>query len=81
MPTEFQQIMDTTLAGIANTFAFLDEILIVNRGEQNDHLEKVRQVLRRLDEANVSLGAENAHSRQNKPNGWATSCHKKESSL
>ena len=58
MPTEFQRIMDTTLAGIANTFAFIDDILIVTRGDEEGHIEKVRQVLKRLDEANVSLKAE-----------------------
>ena len=55
MPTEFQQIMDTTLAGIANTFVFIDDILIVS---EEEHIEKVRQVLRKLDEANVRLKAE-----------------------
>ena len=34
MPTEFQRMMDATLAGIANTFAFIDDILIVTRGDK-----------------------------------------------
>ena len=55
MPTEFQRILDLTLAGITNTFAFLDDILIVTHGTQDQHIDKVKEVLKRLDEANVSL--------------------------
>ena len=55
MPTEFQRIMDLTLAGISNTFAFIDDILIVTHGTEAEHIEKVTEVLQRLDEANVNL--------------------------
>ena len=55
MPTEFQRIMDLTLAGISNTFAFIDDILIVTHGTETEHIEKVTEVLQRLDEANVNL--------------------------
>ena len=55
MPTEFQRIMDLTLAGITNTFAFIDDILIVTHGTEDQHIEKVKEVLKRLDEANVCL--------------------------
>ena len=55
MPREFQRIMDLTLAGITNTFAFIDDILIVTHGTEEQHIEKVKEVLKRLDEANVSL--------------------------
>ena len=32
MPAEFQKAVDCTLAGLDNTFCFLDDILIVSRG-------------------------------------------------
>ena len=32
MPAEFQKAIDCTLAGLNNTFCFLDDILIVSRG-------------------------------------------------
>ena len=40
MPTEFQRIMDLTLTGISNTFAFIDEILIVTHGTEEEHIKK-----------------------------------------
>ena len=55
MPTEFQRIIDLILAGIANTFAFIDDILIVTHGTKKEHIAKVEEVLNRLDEANVNL--------------------------
>ena len=55
MPTEFQRIMDLTLAGITNKFAFIDDILIVTHGTEVQHIEKVKEVLKRLVEANVNL--------------------------
>ena len=55
MPTEFQQIMDLTLAGISNTFVFIDDFLIVTHGTEEEHIQKVEEVLNRLDEANVNL--------------------------
>ena len=47
--------MDLTLTGISNTFAFIDDILIVTHGTEEEHIKKVIEVLRRLDEANVNL--------------------------
>ena len=55
MPTEFQRIMDLTLAGITNTFAFIDDILIVTHGTEEEHITKVKEVLKRLDNANINL--------------------------
>ena len=50
MPTEFQKAMDKELANLQNTYVFLDDILIVEK-----HFEAVKQVLKRLDNANVRL--------------------------
>ena len=62
MPTEFQRIID--LAGITNTFAFIDfidDILIITHGtcKRRAHaMQKAKEVLKRLDEANISLKLE-----------------------
>ena len=50
--------MDLTRAGITNKFAFIDDILIVTHGTEDEHIKKVKEVLKRLDEANVSLKLE-----------------------
>ena len=49
MPTEFQKAIDCTLAGLDNTFCFLDDILIVSRGGIEKHLNLVRKCLIKLD--------------------------------
>ena len=53
MPTEFQKAMDKELANLQNTYVFLDDILIVTKGTKEKHFEAVKQVLKRLDNANV----------------------------
>ena len=55
MPTEFQRIMDLTLAGITNTFVFIDDILIVTHGTEDEHIKKVKEVMQRLDNSNINL--------------------------
>ena len=54
MPTEFLKIMDLTLAVITNTFPFIDDILIVTHGTEEEHIKKVKEVLKRLDDANIN---------------------------
>ena len=55
MLTEFQRIIDLTLASFTNTYAFIDNMLLVTYGTEDEHLEKVTEVLRRLDENNINL--------------------------
>ena len=50
MPAEFQKAMDRTLNNSKNTFCFLDDILIVSKGEAKDHEKLVRNVLQKLDD-------------------------------
>ena len=45
MPAEFQKAIDCTLAGLSNTFCFLDDILIVGRDRIEQHLDLVRLCL------------------------------------
>ena len=49
MPAEFQKAIDCTVAGLNNTFCFLDDILIVSRGGIEQHLDLVRKCLIKLD--------------------------------
>ena len=49
MPTEFQRVIDLTLAGITNTFAFIDDILIETHSTEEERMQKVKEVLKRLD--------------------------------
>ena len=58
MPTEFQKAMDKELANLQNTYVFLDDILIVTKGTKEKHFEAVKQVLKRLGNANVRLKRE-----------------------
>ena len=43
--------MDLTLANINSVFVYIDDILIVNKGTKHDHINKVGEVMKILDEA------------------------------
>ena len=60
MPPEFQKIMDEILHSVPNIFAFFDDILLVTKGNKEDHhLKKVEEVFRTLNEAGIRLKQEN----------------------
>ena len=50
--------MDITLANVNSVFVYIAEILIVTKGTKHEHLNKVREVMKILDEANLQLKAE-----------------------
>ena len=58
MPTEFQKVMDLTLVNMDGTFVYIDDILIVTKGEKSVYMQKSREVLEVLDEANLQLKAD-----------------------
>ena len=58
MPTEFQKVMDNLLAKFREVFVFIDDILIVTKGTKQNHIEKVREILKTLDAAKLQLKAE-----------------------
>ena len=58
MPTEFQKLMDPTIANIKSAFVYKDDILIVTKGTKQQHMNKVREVLKILDDTNLQLNAE-----------------------
>ena len=57
MPTEFQKVMDMLLAKFREVFVFIDDILIVTKGTKSEHLDKVREILKTLDDAELQLKA------------------------
>ena len=57
MPTEFRKLIDLTLANINSAFVYIDDILIVTKGTKQEHVNKVREVMRVLDDANLQLKA------------------------
>ena len=61
MPAEFQKAIDCTLAGLENTFCFLDDILIVSRGGIENHLDLVRKCLIKLDLENLRINLAKCH--------------------
>ena len=58
MPSEVQKVMDIRLVNMDGTFVFIDDILIVTKGEKSVHMQKVRDVLEVLDKANLQLKAD-----------------------
>ena len=65
MPTEFQKVMDKELSSLANTYVFLDDILVVTEGNREGHYLRVKQVLEKLDKTNVRLKWEKCKFAQN----------------
>ena len=55
MPAEFQKAMDRTINHAKNTFLFLDDMLIVSKGNEIEHEKLVETVLKKLDDENLAL--------------------------
>ena len=43
MPAPFQKVLDYILVGLKNTHCFLDDIIVVSPGSQEEHLKLVYQ--------------------------------------
>ena len=54
-PTGLRKVMDLTLVNIGCTLVYIDDILIVTKGDKNVQKQKVREVMKVLDKANVQL--------------------------
>ena len=48
MPAEFQKAMERTLNHTRNTFCFLDDNLIVLKGDKKEHEKLVLEVLKKF---------------------------------
>ena len=61
MLDEFQKAMDYKLIGLKNTFCFLDDILIVSKGSEEDHFKLVLDCLKKLDADNLRINLPKCH--------------------
>ena len=57
MLTEIQKVMYNLLVKFRKVFVFIDDILIVIKGTKKDLLDKVREILKTLDDAKMQLKA------------------------
>ena len=55
MPTEFQKAIDLTLIKCTNTYAYLDDILILRKESFELHKQKHQAVLTTLDEESLVI--------------------------
>ena len=58
MPAEFQKAIDLILTNCTNTYAYLDDILIVTMGFTELHQQELKAVLDKLDEENLAISLE-----------------------
>ena len=47
--------MDTILSQFPQAHAFIDDILVVTKGTEIEHISAVEKILRKLDRGNMSL--------------------------
>ena len=69
MTTEFQMAMDNELSNLLNSYGFLDDILIVTKGTQENPYKRVTKILERLNKANIRLKWKFLKFRKMKLNG------------
>ena len=55
MPAEFQRVMDTIFSEFPQAHAFIDDILVVTKGTEIEHISAVERILQKLDGENMSL--------------------------
>ena len=68
MPAEFQKTIGLTLTNCTNTYANLDDILIVTKGSTELHQQKLKGVLERLDKKTLQFHLRNVSSLVNRLN-------------
>ena len=52
---QIQKAIDLTLTNYANTYAYLDDILIVTNGSVDIHKQKIQTILEIIDVENISI--------------------------
>ena len=56
-PDIFQEYMGELLGDLEHVRAYIDDLLIISKGTYEDHLEKLEEVFRRLQDAGVKVNA------------------------
>ena len=56
-PTEFQKVLDILLARFREVFVFIDDILIVTKRTKQEQLDKVREIIKVNNDAEMQLKA------------------------
>ena len=69
MLAEFQKAIDLTLTNCSNTYAYLDDILIVTKGSVDKHKQKLQTILEKLDGENLAISLDKGKFRC-KPVEW-----------
>ena len=55
MPATFQKTIDKTLQNIKTKFAYLDEILVITKGNLQDHETELDKIMKQLNEENLAI--------------------------
>ena len=55
MQAEFQRVMHTILSEFPQVLAFIDDVLVVTKGTEIEHISAVEKILRKLDREIMSL--------------------------
>ena len=56
-PDIFQEKMSTLMAGLEFVRAYIDDLLCITKGDWNDHLNKLTEVFKRLQQAGLKVNA------------------------
>ena len=65
-PDIFQEKMNEIFVGFEYVRAYIDDLLIITKGDLEDHLEKVEQVLHKLQEKGLKVNANKCSFAQDK---------------
>ena len=56
-PNIFQEKMSELMVGLEFARAYLDDLLLITKGDFNEHLDQLEQALTRLSEAGLKINA------------------------
>ena len=55
MPATFQKTIDKTLQKVKTKFAYLDDILVITKGNLQDHETEIDKIMKKLNEENLAI--------------------------
>ena len=74
-PDIFQEKISEIMEGLEFVRAYIDDLMLISKGDWNDHLNKLEQVLQRLAEAGLKVNAKKsffAHAESEYLGYWIT---------